>query len=399
MRQEIKTSVFARVAQSVLIGLALTLSLPVVAWTQARPSLVQSVDIQIPVPPALVSISGKRHLVYELHITNFRPVDVALTRVEVLNADGLIRLADLRDSDLNSKLARVGMQTATADKRMIAAGMRAIVFQWLALDDTAAAPTVLQHRVELDVMQRAGIEHVVVEDRPTPVRTDAPVVLGPPLHGGPWVALYAPLLERGHRTSIYTIEGRARIPARFAIDWIRLNEDATHARGDESIVANWYGYGAEVLAVADAVVAEAKDDIDEAASIVASQGPVALENASGNYVTLNLGRGRYAFYEHLKRGSLKVRAGDRVRRGQVIGLLGNSGSSSSGPHLHFHVADANSALAAEGLPYVFRSFEVVGAFDGIGAFAENKRWNAVPASSGGARRLELPAANTVIMFP
>jgi murein DD-endopeptidase MepM/ murein hydrolase activator NlpD len=43
-----------------------------------------------------------------------------------------------------------------------------------------------------------------------------------------------------------------------------------------------------------------------------------------NYVTLDLGGSRYAFYEHLKHGSITVRRGDRVKSGQVIGLLGNS---------------------------------------------------------------------------
>jgi hypothetical protein len=46
---------------------------------------------------------------------------------------------------------------------------------------------------------------------------------------------------------VYTLDGRARIPARFAIDWVKLAEDATHARGDAKSIANWHGDGAEVL--------------------------------------------------------------------------------------------------------------------------------------------------------
>jgi murein DD-endopeptidase MepM/ murein hydrolase activator NlpD len=88
-----------------------------------------------------------------------------------------------------------------------------------------------------------------------------------------------------------------------------------------------------------------------------------------------------------------------VKSGQVLGLLGNSGSSSSGPHLHFHVADASAELAAEGLPYVFRGFEVVGAFDHISAFTTGEHWKPAPSAAAGKRSLELPAANTVIVFP
>jgi murein DD-endopeptidase MepM/ murein hydrolase activator NlpD len=88
-----------------------------------------------------------------------------------------------------------------------------------------------------------------------------------------------------------------------------------------------------------------------------------------------------------------------VKSGQVIGLLGNSGGSSSGPHLHFHVADASNELAAEGLPYVFRTFDVVGAYDAIDAFETGKRWNPPSPLAAGKRSMELPGANTVIVFP
>src|SRR3546814_3208759 len=76
----------------------------------------------------------------------------------------------------------------------------------------------------------------------------------------------------------------------------------------------------------------------------------ALGDATGNYVALDLGDGRHAFYEHLKPGSIRVVPGQRVRRGEVIAELGFTGDS-TGPHLHFHVADAPSPLGAEGLPF------------------------------------------------
>ena len=53
-----------------------------------------------------------------------------------------------------------------------------------------------------------------------------------------------------------------------------------------------------------------------------------------------------------------VKVGDKVRRGQVLGLVGNSGNSTE-PHLHFHITDGSAGLESEGLPYLLESFEVL----------------------------------------
>lgn len=363
-----------------------------------RQALVQSVDIQIPVAPLPFTTAGKRHLAYELHVTNTRPYDVVLNRIEVLDEVRGNRVAELSGSQLAARLSRVGARVEGPERQTVVAGGRTIVFLWLTLEDAVATPTRLQHRIELDLLRPAERVRTIVADSCV-VRNEQPIVLGAPLRGGPWVALYDPMMIGGHRTSLYTLDGHARIPARFAIDWVKLSPDATRARGDATTIANWHGYGAEVLAVADGIVAEALDDIAESATLSASEGPLALESVSGNYVALDLGGGRYAFYEHLKPRSITVKRGDRVHSGQVIGLLGNTGGSSSGPHLHFHVADAGNELAAEGLPYVLRNFDVVGAYDAIDTFESGERWKPPSPSAAGKRSMELPGANTVVFFP
>jgi hypothetical protein len=381
-----------------LLLLLASLTAPDQAESQQRPALVQTVDVQIPSTPASIAIARTRHLAYELHVTNFRPYDVLLTRLEVIDAVRGSRVAEFRDSQLAALLGRVGARVEGAERQTIPAGGRAIAYLWLPLADGAATPTRLQHRIELDLMRPTGPVRTLVTDSGCAVSGEQPIVLNPPLRGGPWVALYDAKMLGGHRTSVYTLDGRARIPARFAIDWVKLADDATHARGDAKSIANWHGYGSQVLAVADGVVADAMDDMTESATLSESEGPLALENASGNHVTLDLGRGHYAFYEHLKHGSITVKRGERVKSGQVIGQLGNSGSSSSGPHLHFHVADARNELAAEGLPYVFRNFEVVGAYDGIETFTTGELWKSPSPAAAGRRSMELPGANTVIYF-
>ena len=111
-------------------------------------------------------------------------------------------------------------------------------------------------------------------------------------------------------------------------------------------------YGAEVLAVANGLVVATKDGIPENVPGITSRAvPITSETVGGNHIVLDLGGGRYAFYAHFQPGSLKVKVGDRVTRGQVIGLVGNSGNSTE-PHLHFHISDGVSPLGSEGLPYV-----------------------------------------------
>ena len=95
----------------------------------------------------------------------------------------------------------------------------------------------------------------VVESGAIDVHRDPPSVLDAPLRGGPWVAMYDPAMIGGHRRASFAVDGRLRIPARFAIDWIRLGDDGQSVHGDRSILSNHYGYGAEMLAVADGMVA------------------------------------------------------------------------------------------------------------------------------------------------
>src|SRR5690606_1485487 len=93
------------------------------------------------------------------------------------------------------------------------------------------------------------------------------VVLGPPLRDGPWTAIYSPDWERGHRRVFYTEGGKVRIPGRFAIDFMQTDSKGKLAKGDEDLVKNRYGYGADILAVADGTVASARDDFMESATI------------------------------------------------------------------------------------------------------------------------------------
>src|SRR5262249_10514520 len=153
------------------------------------------------------------------------------------------------------------------------------------------------------------------------------------------------------------------IAQRFAIDWLKLGDDGKGFHGDPKVNANWYGYGTEVVAVADGVVSEIKDGIPENVALTPERAvTINVETIAGDHVILSLANGRFALYAHLQPGSLRVKKGDRVRLGQVLGLLGNSGNSDA-PHLHFHITDGASMLQSEGLPYELEAFTMLGVAD------------------------------------
>jgi hypothetical protein len=274
--------------------------------------------------------------------------------------------------------------------------MRAVVYFWIPLAASAAPPRALTHRVVFRPAAGDDRDPGVLEGAGVNVVGDAiGRPLSSPLRGGPWVAVYEPGMERGHRRVLFAHVGRVRIPARFAIDWMKVDEQGRTARGDASQPANHYGYGADVLAVADATVVEVRDAIADRTTL--SNLRHELESASGNHITLDLGDGRFISYEHLMAGSIRVTPGDRVRRGQVIARVGYSGSATS-PHLHMHVSDGPTPLAGEGVPYVFEEFTMLGGYPSIAAFAAGGPWTPPADRSVRRRRMELPAPNVVVDF-
>ncbi|MBO9662104.1 M23 family metallopeptidase [Dokdonella sp.] len=376
-------SFFPRV---LLGGLVAVLSPFVSAQRDAR----QAFDLAVPLAPTSYVVDGRARLGYELHLTNFAAVPLRLTRVDVFAEDGSTPLVTLSGGALAASLGRIGPE-AGEDASTLAPGVRAIVYLDLAVD--AQTPPALRHRVEFQSTTdgtSARVEGGRVAPRPAATRA-----LGAPLRGGPWVAVYSAEWTRGHRRVLYAVDGRARIPGRHAIDWIKLDAQGGQFAREGKDKRDWYGYGADVLAVADATVAAVRDDVAEPVAVSDGNPAVSIGDASGNYVALALADGRYAFYEHLKPGSIKVRRGERVRRGDVLAALGYTGQS-TGPHLHFHLADAPLPLAAEGLPYAFEGWRPLGAYVSAEAFGKGGRWS--PPENDEPATRAFPAPFAVVEF-
>jgi murein DD-endopeptidase MepM/ murein hydrolase activator NlpD len=302
------------------------------------------VDLSVSVPPTPVKLAGKTTLLYELHLLNGGAGDMDLKKIEVLG-DGKV-VAQYEGADLNGLLRKLDGSKGT-EARSIPPGVTAVAFLVVALDSGAPVPKVLRHRV--------SVEDFSTEGGAVRVSTVKPRVLGPPLRGDNWIAANGPSNTSGHRRAMLPVNGAFHIAQRFAIDWVQKGADEKTYTGDPLDNKNYHAYGTDVLAVADGTVVELKDGIPENVPGENSRAvPIDLETVGGNHIVLDLGGGRYAFYAHLQPGKLRVKRGDKVKRGQVIGLLGNSGNSTE-PHLHFQVSDGVSPLGSEGMPYILES--------------------------------------------
>ena len=90
--------------------------------------------------------------------------------------------------------------------------------------------------------------------------------------------------------------------------------------------------------------------------------PKSKADYGGNNIMLEIGPNVFAWYAHLRHGSITVKVGDTVKAGAPIAKLGNSGPS-EGPHLHFGLLDKPDPIVGRSLPFVFDSFTSDGAID------------------------------------
>ena len=148
----------------------------------------------------------------------------------------------------------------------------------------------------------------------------------------------------------------------FAFDLDQLDSNLQVILNQKRPNEEYPCYGEEVIAVADGEVVDCFDQLPENPTscsdltkeqiIEFMQEYGYVRVSGGNQVILKHANREYSFYAHLIPNSLKVRKGDKVKRGQVLGKVGNSGNS-EGPHLHFQLMDGPNKSTARGLPCYF----------------------------------------------
>ena len=324
----------------------------------------------------------QRHLVYELLFQNLGTASVQITTIQVSDrARGHRVLASYRDGALSAILAGIDPTVGS-----IAPGGLAVAFIDLALAADGLLPPRLAHLITIE----QGGGQLELPGPTVPVVDDGPLTLGPPLRGSNLFDLNG-CCNSIHTRALLSVDGRLALAQRYAIDFVRLTEEGTFS-GDPARNESYFLFGAEVIAAGSGRIVEVVDGIPENVPTEPLP-PAQIETAAGNHVVEALDDGRFVLYAHLQTGSVRVQPYVRVRRGQVLGLVGNTGNSTQ-PHLHFHVTDGPSPLGSNGIPYLFDRFDLIATID---LTVPDPEVIFVPAPQG--RRRRLPMSGDVLTFP
>ena len=116
---------------------------------------------------------------------------------------------------------------------------------------------------------------------------------------------------------------------RHAWDFIITDHEGKQYKGSGDYADDYYCFGKAALAPCEGTVVEAIDNISD--NII---GDVNTRENWGNTVIIKHNDFLFSKLSHLKNKSIKVKPGDSVKQGQVLGKCGNSGRSPY-PHLHF----------------------------------------------------------------
>lgn len=374
----------------------LTLSLPFTTLALTKNTgLPGQLGVQILQLPTPMIAENKAYLVYELYLTNFTNVPAALTSLDIKSEDKGNPLFHFENKELASMLVPAGDRNTKQLSQTMPASSTKIAYIWLPFKDMNSVPDKLIHHITFNAEYKKEMQEFDVMLDPIMISKVAPITVALPLKGKYWVAANGPSNASIHRRTLLVVNGHPYLSQRYAIDFLQIDAKTRLTyHGDEHSNASYYCYDQPIYSVANGKVISMKDGIPEN---IPNSGqtavPITKETVGGNNVVIEIAKGRYAFYAHLRPGSNKhLHVGDYVKTGEVIGRIGNTGNTSE-PHLHFHVVDGPSFVSANGVPY---------AFDTI--YAYTNQWSDKKVKIDEAQRWielrnQLVLENTLVNFP
>lgn len=408
------------------------------AGTPAADAVPTSVPITaagISLPPAYTAVAfqqlgdqprpfkgsdGKFHVLYDLQLTNASTSPAALVKVDVVDeANRSTVVASFSGKQLVDPACDYGdcnrLRTLPSkpapDTTIPSQESRALLLR-LTFDNLADVPMMVLHRAYLRAASSPGTTEASDVDyltAPVGISTGNTRTISPPVRGTNWVAQNG-CCEIGfpHVPSLSPLNGKLSNSQRMAIDWMRTNDEGEFFSGDKTKNESYLSYGQEIRAIADGTITSTLNTLEaNAPGILPASDPelrrlITVETVDGNHIVQDLGDGVWAMYGHLQKGSLLVKDGERVKAGQVIAKLGNTGNSNAA-HLHFQLMNAPSMFGADAVPYVFDDFSYAGFLDPkqimaaddyvSGRFFQNHLDSAQPRTG------ELPLGGSFVDFP
>lgn len=144
----------------------------------------------------------------------------------------------------------------------------------------------------------------------------------------------------------------------FALDFVKLGPDNQFFHAGGGRLEDHYSWDQPIYATAGGKVAYVCFDMPDIAPGQVPDPRMFRDDARrllGNAVAVSHANGEFSYFAHLQQASLAVNEGEMIRRGQLIGRVGNSGQS-PGPHLHFHLMEGPNLFIDRGLPVRFSHF-------------------------------------------
>jgi Peptidase family M23 len=339
----------------VLLSIVIFFTKPASAADPRPPQL----QISFLAEPAPIVQYGSTKLVYEMVVTNFSKKSYVFDAIETKAGPSRFSFSGTALAAMMTHLGPWDPATGPAS-RTIAAGRSLVVYFVLDLGESKA-PHAIEH--SLHMLADDGDAHVIVPS-PLPVSDESPIVVAPPLRGV-WMA--GDSVNNGadaaHRKAILITDGRPWLAQRYAIDWVQVEKVdgvLTTWKGPEDKNDSYFCYDQPIYSVAAGKVVGMADGMAENVPHSGKYAyPIGFDNAGGNHVVVEIAPHRYVLYAHMRPGTVRVKIGDNVGVGDVLGRVGNTGSSTE-PHLHMHIDDQPSFLAGNGVPYAFTAFDASG---------------------------------------
>ena len=171
---------------------------------------------------------------------------------------------------------------------------------------------------------------------------------------GVWWAIQAADWSDHHKQEVFSQP--------YAVDFVKLGPNNRQFASDGLTLEDHFSWNQPVYATAGGKVAYATYDMPDLRPGVPPDPRLFRDDVRrllGNAIAISHGNGEFSYYGHLQQLSLQVNEGQMIKRGTLLGYVGNSGNS-PGPHLHFHLMEGPNIFIDRGLPLRFSHFEAGG---------------------------------------